>query len=88
MADWLQGCARALSFFGGVAQLIAETATQHVIEDIVDDNFGPDVPAPVIEFGEIGMRQSDLDRAREAAGLTSDGELVKFLRTHSNPEES
>lgn len=41
-----------------LAQQIADTVTQHVIEDIVDLNFGPDEPAPVLCFDEIGSRQA------------------------------
>ncbi|WP_406626081.1 hypothetical protein [Acidovorax sp. SDU_ACID1] len=32
MADWLQGCARALSFFGGVAQLIADAILDRLMQ--------------------------------------------------------
>ena len=39
-----------------LAELIADTTTQHVVEDLVDLNFGPDVPAPRITFQEIGSR--------------------------------
>ena len=38
-------------------------------------------------FDEMA-RQSELDRVRDAAGLSSDSELVKFLRQHSSPEEA
>jgi hypothetical protein len=41
-----------------VAQQIADVATCHVIEDLVDVNFGPDEPAPRIVFDEIGSRQA------------------------------
>lgn len=39
-----------------LAQQIADVATQHIVEDLVDINFGPDVPAPRITFQEIGSR--------------------------------
>lgn len=71
-----------------VAEEIRSTATAHVIEDLVDVNFGPDVPAPRLVFDEIGSRVSELDRVREAAGLASDADLTKFLRQHSNPSEA
>lgn len=64
-----------------VAGQVADTATAHVVEDLVDINFGPSVPAPRLVYDEIGTRVSELDRVREAAGLTSDADLVKFLRT-------
>lgn len=40
-----------------LAQMIASTATQHIIEDLVDVNWGPDEPAPKLCFDEIGSRQ-------------------------------
>jgi hypothetical protein len=69
-----------------IAEEVRSTASAHIVEDLVDLNFGPTVPAPQIVFDEIGSRVSELDRVREAAGLTSDAELTKFLRTHSSPE--
>lgn len=41
-----------------IAQQIAQTATQHIIEDLVDINFGPTEPAPQLVFDEIGSRQA------------------------------
>jgi hypothetical protein len=41
-----------------LAQQIASTATQHIIEDLVDINFGPDEPAPRLVFDEIGSQQA------------------------------
>lgn len=64
-----------------VAEEVRDTATAHIVEDLVDINFGPTVPAPRIAFDEIGSRASELDRVREAAGLASDADLVKFLRS-------
>lgn len=64
-----------------VADLVATTASAHIIEDLVDLNFGPTVPAPRVVYDEVGVRMSELDRVREAAGLTSDADLVKLLRT-------
>jgi hypothetical protein len=40
-----------------VAAQVADTATQHIVEDWVDLNFGPDEPAPRIVFDEIGSQQ-------------------------------
>jgi hypothetical protein len=42
----------------GTAEQIADTANQHVVEDWVDVNFGPDEPAPKIVFDEIGSQQA------------------------------
>lgn len=40
-----------------VAQQVADTATQHIVEDWVDINFGPAEPAPRIVFDEIGSQK-------------------------------
>ena len=69
-----------------IARQIAETATAHIVEDLVDINFGPTTPAPRLVYDEIGTRVSELDRAREAAGLESDADLVKFLRSIPDQE--
>lgn len=39
------------------AESIADTANAHIVEDLVDLNFGEDEPAPRIVFDEIGSRQ-------------------------------
>ncbi len=36
---------------------IRDTAQAHVVEDLVDVNFGEDEPAPLLVFDEIGSRQ-------------------------------
>jgi hypothetical protein len=41
----------------GVAELHRDTAQQHVVEDLVDVNWGEDEPAPRLVFEEIGSRQ-------------------------------
>lgn len=41
-----------------LAQQIADVATQHVIEDLVDLNFGENEPAPRLVFDEIGSQQA------------------------------
>jgi hypothetical protein len=41
-----------------LAQQIADVTTQHVIEDIVDVNFGENEPAPKLVFDEIGSQQA------------------------------
>lgn len=63
-----------------IAGEIADTATAHIVEDLVDINFGPSVAAPRLVYDPIGTRQTELDRVREATGLGSDAELVRFLR--------
>ena len=64
-----------------VNAVLHDTANAHVVEDLVDINFGPTEPAPRLVPDPIGTSQSELDRVREAAGLTSDADLVKFLRS-------
>lgn len=39
-----------------VAQDVADVANGHVVEDLVDVNFGPDTPSPRLVFQEIGTR--------------------------------
>jgi hypothetical protein len=41
-----------------LAQQIADVTTQHVIEDLVDVNFGEEEPAPRLVFDEIGSQQA------------------------------
>jgi hypothetical protein len=63
-----------------LAQQIADTATQHVVEDLVDINFGPNEPAPKIVFDEIGSRQAATAQALKAladAGLIDPDEVLK-----------
>ncbi|MGX9348148.1 phage portal protein family protein [Microbacterium sp. KNMS] len=68
-----------------VAENIRETATRHIVEDIVDINYGPDEPAPRIVFDEIGSRQGAILTA--IAQLVSSGvihpdeDLEKFIRS-------
>lgn len=70
-----------------VAGLIADTGSAHVVEDLVDVNFGPTVPAPRLVFDEIGTRMTELDRVRELVGLTSDADLTKYLRSIPSQED-
>lgn len=63
-----------------IADQVATTANAHIVEDLIDINYGSTEPAPQIVFDEIGTRATELDRVREAAGLTSDADLTKFLR--------
>jgi phage gp29-like protein len=41
-----------------LAQQLADVATQHIVEDLVDVNYGESEPAPRIVFEEIGSRQA------------------------------
>lgn len=61
-------------------ELIRDIATAHIVEDIVDVNFGEDVPAPRIVFDEIGSRQDATAAALKMlveAGLLSPDVLVE-----------
>lgn len=67
-----------------VAQQIADVVTQHVVEDLVDANWGPDEPAPSIGFEEIGSRQAATAQAlkllTDAGILHPDKPLEEALR--------
>jgi hypothetical protein len=67
-----------------LAQQVADTATQHVVEDIVDLNFGEDEPAPRIVFDEIGSRQEATAQALkllfDAGAIFPDRTLEESLR--------
>ncbi|QPX61706.1 portal protein [Gordonia phage Bunker] len=67
-----------------IAETIRATAQAHVIEDLVDVNWGPDEPAPLLVFDEIGSRQDATAAALQmliAAGvLTPDPTLEAFER--------
>lgn len=68
-----------------VAADIRDVAQAHVIEDIVDRNFGPDEPTPLLVFDEIGSRQDATAAALQmlvnAGLLTPDARLEQFLRS-------
>lgn len=67
-----------------VAQDIADVTTAHVIEDLVDLNYGPDVAAPRLVFDEIGSQAAALAAAIkqlvDAGVLTPDEGLEAHLR--------
>jgi len=67
-----------------LAQQVADTASQHVVEDLVDVNFGPDVPAPRIVFDEIGTRHAATAEAIkaliDAGAIFPDRSLEEALR--------
>ena len=46
-----------------IADQIADVATQHIVEDLVDWNWGPDELAPKIVHDEIGARNESLVQA-------------------------
>lgn len=67
-----------------VAMTIADVTNQHVIEDLVDLNWGPDEPAPRLVFDEIGSRHAATAEAIkilvDAGVIKADEALETFLR--------
>jgi hypothetical protein len=57
------------------ADEVAEVTTRHVIEDLVDINFGETVPAPRLVFQEIGSRSQVT--AQAIALLVNSGVLLR-----------
>ncbi|SIK42877.1 Mu-like prophage protein gp29 [Mycobacteroides abscessus subsp. abscessus] len=68
-----------------VAEDIRNTAQAHIVEDLVDLNFGEDEPAPLLVFDEIGSRQDATAAALQmlvnAGLLTPDARLEAFIRS-------
>lgn len=68
-----------------VAMQIADTTTQHVIEDLVDTNWGPSEPAPRLVFEEIGSRHpataESIRALIECGAIKADQKLDDHLRT-------
>ena len=67
-----------------IADMIADTATQHVVEDIVDLNWGPDERAPRVVFDQIGSsRDATADAIQKliaCKAIVPDEQLEDFLR--------
>lgn len=68
-----------------LATEIADVANQHIIEDLIDLNWGPNEPAPRIVFDEIGSRSPATAEALSAlvkvGALTADDRLEAEIRT-------
>lgn len=68
-----------------VADDVREITQAHVVEDIVDRNFGSDAATPLLAFDEIGSRQDATAAALQllvnANLLTPDEKLEAFLRS-------
>lgn len=68
-----------------VAEQIADVFNQHVIEDLVDLNWGPDEPAPRLVFDEIGSRNpvtaEGIKALIDCSALVPDEALETYLRT-------
>ena len=71
-----------------VAMQIADVASQHIIEDLVDLNWGPDEPAPRLVFDEIGSRHPATAEAIKSlvdcGAITMDDDLEAYLRNQYN----
>lgn len=67
------------------AEEVRDTATMHVVEDLVDLNYGPNEPAPRLVFDEIGARSDAiifaLAQLTNAGVLRPDEDLEQFIRT-------
>lgn len=64
---------------------LADIATQHIVYDLVDLNFGEDEPAPRIVFDEIGAQAAPTAEALQSLVQTKvirpDDTLESFMRT-------
>lgn len=73
-----------ITSLNAVAQMIADTTDQHVINDLVDWQFGPDVLAPTLEFDAIGATDMAVAQAVrtlvDSGVLTIDEDLEVWLR--------
>ncbi|KWX66807.1 hypothetical protein [Mycobacterium sp. NAZ190054] len=67
------------------AEDLRDVAQAHIVEDIIDWNFGPDAPAPLLVFDEIGqdLAAAALQMLVAAGLLTPDDRLEQFLRSNS-----
>lgn len=67
-----------------VANWYADTTNEHVIEDMVDWNFGEDEPAPLIEWsypqGEQMLAITELTQMVQAGVITMDRQTEQALR--------
>lgn len=67
-----------------LAEQVADTVNAHVIEDLVDINFGQSEPAPRLVFDEIGSRQNASAQAvkalLDAGAINPDVALEQALR--------
>lgn len=80
-----------LDFFAlavdGIADRYCSTTTQHVVEDLVDLNWGPDEPSPTVVARSIDAEQ-DIDpqalvQLIQVGAITMDDDLESWLRGHN-----
>lgn len=67
-----------------LGEQIADVTTQHVVEDLVDWNFGPDEPSPRVVFDEIGSQPAAMATALkmlvDSGVIQPDRVLEEFIR--------
>lgn len=85
--SWALGSTFAEFFSGSlnaVALQVADTVNAHVIEDLVDLNFGESVPAPRLTFAEIGggWTAEALKALIDAKAIFPDRALEEYVRDH------
>jgi len=85
--SWALGSTFANFFtdsLNAVAAHIADVTQQHVVEDLVDLNWGPSAPAPRITFESIGSEQPATAEAIkalvEARAITVTPEIEAYMR--------
>lgn len=85
--SWALGSTFANFFtdsLNAVAQQVADTVNQHVIEDLVDHNWGETEPAPRLVATAIGEQQPVTAEAikmlLDCGALSNDPQLEQFLR--------
>lgn len=73
-----------ITSLNAIAQMIADTTNQHVIDDLVDWQFGTDVLAPTLTFDTIGSTDMAVAQAVrtliDSGAITVDDDLEVWLR--------
>ncbi|WP_010541893.1 phage portal protein family protein [Dietzia alimentaria] len=73
-----------ITSLNAIAQMIADTTNQHVIDDLVDWQFGADVLAPTLTFDTIGSTDMAIAQAVrtliDSGAITVDEDLEVWLR--------
>ena len=74
-----------------IANYFARTATEHIIRDLVELNFGPDEPYPTLTAGDLSANRAITTTAIkelvDAKIIQPDDKLEAFMRkTHGLPE--
>ena len=83
--SWALGSTFA-DFFSGslnsIALMVADVVNAHIIEDLVDLNFGPDEPAPRLVYSEIGggVTVEQIKALCDAGVIFPDRVLEEYLR--------